>query len=480
MKYIVKQNTNYCIALLLLVLSFNLNTFAQVGVNTEDPHATLDITNATNGTSPEGLLVPRLTGNEIEAMTTSASLSNIHNGLLVFSTKASNALTPIITSTGFWYYDAVDSTWKILEREERRESVIINPDGTGDYRSLQAAYDEEAKKKYVPTTGNAPVEFICTNGNVGDLRTDGSIPQIKITGGASNPSIGNMEVFNCNISFAGDINAGDMNFINSYVNLPNGGLNSFVAKEVNLKKCLLDINTVEITIKVSKLILDQSSGNSTGKVYITFEPSAKSDCGLYMNYSSLKMGLSSIFTFSGGNEFTNYIYCDNASLLNMQGTIKAEAPVTTAVVYSALGAKASLGTINGTAIPDNVFYATNGGRIEHFRNSINMTTKGSAFYATNSGDIFLGSGGILTTESTLTKDSSSGAATALNADGGNIRITTDVSANYNLVDYNYALIASSGGKIITLSKIQLVGSTLLSTMTPGVVNTTNGSVIYHY
>ncbi len=480
MIYLVKQNINFRIVLLLLILSISSITFAQVGVNTEDPKATLDITNATNGASPEGLLIPRLTGNEIEAMTTSASLGNVHNGLLVFSTKASNAVSPIITSTGFWYYDAIDATWKILEREERRESVIIDPAGGGDYRSLQAAYDEEAKKKYVPTTSNAPVEFICTNGNVGDLHTDGSIPLIKITGGTSNPTIGNIEVFNCNISFGGDINAGNMSFINSYVNLPNGGLNSFIAKDVSLKKCLFDINTLEKTIKVSKLILDQYSGNSTGKVYITFEPTTNSDYGLYMNYSSLKMGLSGIFTFGGSNEFENYIYCDNASLLNMQGTIQANAPVSTSIIYAALGAKASLGTIGGTAKPTNVFYATNGGRIEHFRNSINITTKGSAFYATNSGEIFLGSGGILTTASVLTKDPSSGAATALNADGGNIRITTDVSANYTVVDYNYALIANSGGKIVALNKIQLGGSTLLSTMTPGTVNTIDGSVIYYY
>lgn len=476
----MKQNINFGIALLFLVWSVNFKTLAQVGVNTEDPKATLDITGATNGTSPEGLLVPRLTGNEIEAMTTSASIGTPHNGLLVFSTKASNAITPIITSTGFWYYDAIDSTWKILEREERRESVTIDPAGGGDYRSLQAAYDEEAKKKYVPTTNNIPVEFICTNGNAGDLKTDGSIPLIKITGGASSPTIGDIEVFNCNISFGGNIKAGNMNFINSYVSLPDNGLSSFIVKDVNLKKCLFDLNAPDITIKVSKLILDQSSGNSIGKVYITFEPSSNSDYGLYMNYSSLKMGLSGIFTFSGSNEFANYIYCDNASLLNMQGTIQANAPVSTAIIYSALGAKASLGTISGTAKPNNIFYATNGGRIEHFRNSINMTTKGSAFYATNSGEIFLGSGGSLSTPSILTKDPSSGAATALNADGGNIRITTDVSASYTVIDYEYALIANSGGKIVALNKILLGGSTLLSTMTPGTVNTTSGSVIYYY
>lgn len=476
----MKQNLKIYLFSTILILCANLNIFAQVGVNTEDPKATLDITNATNGTAPEGLLVPRLTGNEIESMTTSASLGGVHNGLLVFSTKASNAVTPVITSTGFWYFDSIDSTWKILEREERKSSVIIDPNGGGDYRSLQAAYDEEAKKKYIPTVANAPVEFICTNGNVGNLQTDGSIPYIKITGGASSPTIGDIEVFNCNISFGGNINAGNMTFINSYINLPNGGLNSFITKDVTLKKCLFDINTLEKTIKVTKLILDQSSGNSTGKVYITFEPEVNSDFGLYMNYSSLKMGLSGIFTFSGNNEFKNYIYCDNASLLNMQGTIKAEAPVSTAIIYADQGAKASLGTISGSAKPDNVFYATDGGKIEHFRNAINITTKRSAFYATNSGEILLGSGGSFTSASVITKDPSSGAATALNADGGNIRITTDAAANYTVVDYNYALIASSGGKIVTLSKILLGGSTLLSTMTPGIVNVVNGSVIYHY
>lgn len=464
-----------------------LNTalvFSQVGVNTEDPQATLDITNATTGTSPEGLLVPRLTGNEIEAMTTSASIGSVHNGLLVFATQASNAVNPVIVSTGFWYYDALDSTWKILEREERRSSVVIDPTGAGDYRSLQAAYDEEAKKKYIPTVNNAPVEFICQNGAAGDLYVDGSIPYIKVKGSTTSPAtIGDIEVYNCNITFEGNITANNITCINSYVLFPITVLTAFKAKDVMLKKCLFDINVITYPIEVSRLLLDQSSGTAgTGAVVITFTPDTDVDYGLYMNYSSLKVGTNINLNFNGTNTYNDYIYLDNASLINMQGYINANAPLTNAVVYANQGSKGTFGSIKGTAIPKHVFYASNGGKIDHFRYNIVMTTKNSPFYATEGGDIYLGAGGTTTTASTLTKDpSSTDVVNALYAVGGNVRVITDASATYTVTNYDYALMAEDGGRVATLGKVTLGGSTVICppSMTPGTINMSNGSVIYN-
>ncbi|WP_346984040.1 hypothetical protein [Chryseobacterium sp. POE27] len=52
------------------VLLISMTTFAQVGINNTSPKATLDITAKTNGTKPEGLIIPQLTGDQIRTATT--------------------------------------------------------------------------------------------------------------------------------------------------------------------------------------------------------------------------------------------------------------------------------------------------------------------------------------------------------------------------------------------------------------------------
>ena len=54
--------------LLILISVCGLYTNAQVGINTTEPKATLDITgSATNLTKIDGVIPPRLTGDELKA-----------------------------------------------------------------------------------------------------------------------------------------------------------------------------------------------------------------------------------------------------------------------------------------------------------------------------------------------------------------------------------------------------------------------------
>lgn len=52
---------------LLIILFFSSNIFAQVGINNDAPKATLNtVTNNVDPSTTEGLIVPKLTGDQIQ------------------------------------------------------------------------------------------------------------------------------------------------------------------------------------------------------------------------------------------------------------------------------------------------------------------------------------------------------------------------------------------------------------------------------
>ncbi|EJL70449.1 hypothetical protein [Chryseobacterium populi] len=82
-------------------------SFAQVGINTGLPQASLDITaKNTTGSAPEGLIAPRLTGDQIKAA--DALYGNDQTGAFVYATAAvgtSSTKTARITTPGYYYFD---------------------------------------------------------------------------------------------------------------------------------------------------------------------------------------------------------------------------------------------------------------------------------------------------------------------------------------------------------------------------------------
>ncbi|MCL1867864.1 MAG: hypothetical protein FWF72_02790 [Paludibacter sp.] len=95
----------------LTMSSAALKTYAQVGINTETPAATFDVVaNKTDGTTAEGLIAPRLTGDQIKAK--DAQYGTAQNGVIVFATSAvtaPSAKTQNVTQKGYYYYDAAAS-----------------------------------------------------------------------------------------------------------------------------------------------------------------------------------------------------------------------------------------------------------------------------------------------------------------------------------------------------------------------------------
>jgi hypothetical protein len=91
-------------------LLFGMTVLAQVGINNTFPKATLDITaKTTDGSKPEGLIAPRLKGNEIQ----SGTYGSDQKGAIIYATTAAttpNAVTINITQPGYYYFDG--SVWQ--------------------------------------------------------------------------------------------------------------------------------------------------------------------------------------------------------------------------------------------------------------------------------------------------------------------------------------------------------------------------------
>ncbi|WP_312903236.1 hypothetical protein [Chryseobacterium taichungense] len=100
------------------VIFFSITTFAQVGINNTSPKATLDITaKTTDGSKPEGLIIPQLAGDQIRTATAAGVYGANQKGLIVYASSADatpTSATANITAAGYYYFDG--GTWqRILE-----------------------------------------------------------------------------------------------------------------------------------------------------------------------------------------------------------------------------------------------------------------------------------------------------------------------------------------------------------------------------
>ncbi|WP_347216535.1 hypothetical protein [Chryseobacterium sp.] len=120
---------------ILICLGSTILSFAQVGVNTATPLATLDIVGkATNTTIPDGLLPPRLTGDQLKAK--DGVYGPDQNGTIIYITApvgTSSPKTQNVRSTGYYYYDSLNSSWTSL-------SGTSAGSGTGLYASRDGAW----------------------------------------------------------------------------------------------------------------------------------------------------------------------------------------------------------------------------------------------------------------------------------------------------------------------------------------------------
>lgn len=100
--------------LLLGGLTISLQVFSQVGINTPDPQASLDIVGKPTATNVfDGIIAPRITGAQLRAKT----YTQKQQGAMVYVTAADTApsgQTTEVTGTGYFYFDSSLNRWQKL------------------------------------------------------------------------------------------------------------------------------------------------------------------------------------------------------------------------------------------------------------------------------------------------------------------------------------------------------------------------------
>lgn len=106
--------------LLAATIAVSSIAYAQVGINTATPKATLDVTSApSDPTKIDGFIAPRLTGAELKAK--DANYDVPQTGTIIYVTQAllpvdTTTKTANVTAIGYYYFDG--SLWKTLTGQE--------------------------------------------------------------------------------------------------------------------------------------------------------------------------------------------------------------------------------------------------------------------------------------------------------------------------------------------------------------------------
>ncbi|WPO83400.1 hypothetical protein SD427_03400 [Chryseobacterium sp. JJR-5R] len=113
--------------------------YSQVGINTQTPRATLDvIAKNTNGTTPEGLIPPRLTGNQVQAA--DAQYGANQRGAIIYVTApvtTSSTKTANVTSEGYYYFNG--SLWQNISASSAPSMILADYANSGDGITLNSS-----------------------------------------------------------------------------------------------------------------------------------------------------------------------------------------------------------------------------------------------------------------------------------------------------------------------------------------------------
>jgi len=155
-----KQLFLACIVGLPLLLS------AQVGINTENPAATLDVVGKpATTTTIDGLLPPRLTGDQLKAK--DAVYGSSQNGTIVYVTAAvgtSTTKTVNVTTPGYYYYNAPNNVWISFDSGGTGSALYATRNGTWSLATLGIAGTNWNKISLTSTDTKTGVASLLNNG----------------------------------------------------------------------------------------------------------------------------------------------------------------------------------------------------------------------------------------------------------------------------------------------------------------------------
>lgn len=143
---------------LAFTLGFSMFAFGQVGINNTAPKATLDITaKTTDGSKPEGVIAPRLTGDQIKDA--DAQYGSAQVGTIIYATSATNSpttKTANITAPGYYYFDG--TKWSGMGAQVTNTTVsystLVDPNILGYIPSSTATADSSAPSSIANVGGS--------------------------------------------------------------------------------------------------------------------------------------------------------------------------------------------------------------------------------------------------------------------------------------------------------------------------------------
>ena len=161
-------------SLLVNCALFHANAQATVGSDS-NPKATLDVVaSQTNGTTAEGIIAPRLTGDQLKAA--DAQYGPLQNSTFVYATAAVTTASPKtinVKKPGFYYYDAAKSIWIAFGTEDDEWFYMPSfnlPLGTtvgaaltfNLYQEYAKQFQQSGNPQFVASTGAADPTKVMT------------------------------------------------------------------------------------------------------------------------------------------------------------------------------------------------------------------------------------------------------------------------------------------------------------------------------
>ncbi len=165
---------------------------AQSGINTKSPQATLDVATSNDPNMPEGLIGPRMTGEQLKAK--DALYGAEQDGALVYittplTTTTTSAKTVYVLNKGYYVFNAslgTNGEWRYMRniRKERISggtmgSVYTGPvikirsrNGTNERQDIISRTFSISRPSIVYVTFSVPVSYISSYN--GGLLTDGA------------------------------------------------------------------------------------------------------------------------------------------------------------------------------------------------------------------------------------------------------------------------------------------------------------------
>ncbi len=234
-------------ALLTASLFLSGFVYGQVGINTSTPKATLDITSkTTDGSKPEGMIAPRLTGDQIKSG--DSSYGTDQRGTLIYATAAvttSSTKTANITAPGYYYFDG--SIWQRIINNNT-QNILGADNGLT-----------------VGTLGTGNVGLGGTLGKATEVNTNGNSMSFSGSGnfglGTSSPS-GRLTMHNDN---QGDTK--DDLYINTFSASDTPGVFMNSAKGTAAAPDNIDVNRLLLTLAGSGRVNGSLRGLSSIKYY---------------------------------------------------------------------------------------------------------------------------------------------------------------------------------------------------------------------